>query len=236
MRNPVFHGEGVADGAGRPVLLIPGFLTGDPSLATLTGWLRRVGYRTRKAGIRLNVACSGDAVSRLEERLEELTAARGPVTIIGQSRGGTFAKALAVRRPELVSGIVTVGAPVVAPLAVHPVIRLQILALGALGTVGAPGLFRHSCLAGDCCSTFSEELAGAVPDGVGYVAVYSRSDGIVDWRSCLDPAADEHVEVKASHCGMCLNAETYRTIASALERFGDHIPAARRAVRVRAAA
>jgi triacylglycerol lipase len=236
VRDPVYHGEGVADGAGRPVLLIPGFLTGDPSLAALTGWLRRAGYRTRKAGIRLNVACSGAAVSRLEERLEELAVARGPVTIIGQSRGGTFAKALAVRRPELVSGIVTVGSPVVAPLAVHPVIRLQILALGALGTVGAPGLFRHSCLAGGCCSTFAEELSGAVPDGVGYVAVYSRSDGIVDWRSCLDPAADEHVEVRASHCGMCLNAETYRAIASALERFGASTPAARRAVRVRAAA
>lgn len=227
MRDPVFHGEGVADGGRQPVLLIPGFLAGDPSLTTMTKWLRRTGHHTRKAGIRLNVACSGAAVSRLEERLEEFAAARGPVTIIGQSRGGTFAKALAVRRPDLVSGIVTVGAPVVAPLAVHPLVRVQVLALGALGTLGAPGFFKHSCLAGDCCSRFSEELAGSVPDGVGYVALYSRSDGIVSWRSCLDPAADEHVEVRASHCGMCLNAEAYRAIAAALERFRSRSAAAR---------
>ena len=219
MRDPVFRGDGVAGGGGQPVLLIPGFMTGDPSLATMTKWLRRTGHRTRRAGIRLNVACSGAAVDRLEERLEQMAAARGPVAIIGQSRGGTFAKALAARRPDLVSGIVTVGSPVVAPLAIHPLVRLQILAVGALGTVGAPGLFRHSCLQGDCCARFSAELGAPALDGVGYLALYSRSDGIVDWRSCLDPAADEHVEVRASHFGMCLNAEAYRAIAAALERF-----------------
>lgn len=235
-RDPVFRGEGVADAAGQPVLLVPGFLTGDPSLATMTRWLRRTGHHTRKAGIRLNVACSGAAVHRLEERLEELAAARGPVAIVGQSRGGTFAKALAVRRPELVSGIVTVGSPVVAPLAVHPLVRLEVLAVGALGTLGAPGVFKHSCLAGDCCAQFSEELAKDLPDDVGYHVVYSRSDGIVDWRSCLDPAADEHLEVRASHCGMCLNAETYRAIASALERFRAREPAGRDAGSLRAAA
>jgi triacylglycerol lipase len=235
-RDPVFLGDGVSDGGGRPVLLIPGFLVGDPSLATMTRWLRRTGHHTRKAGIRLNVACSGLAVGKLEERLEELAEARGPVTIVGQSRGGTFAKALAVRRPELVSGIVTVGTPVVTPLAVHPLVRLQILALGALGTAGAPGLLRHSCLAGGCCSQFSEELAADVPDGVGYLVIYSRSDGIVDWRSCLDPAADEHVDVRASHVGMCLNPATYRAIAAALARFGARAPAACRVPAARAAA
>lgn len=236
VRDPVFHGEGVANGGGRPVLLIPGFLTGDPSLATMTKWLRRTGHHTRKAGIRLNVACSDAAVHRLEERLEALARARGPVAIIGQSRGGTFAKALAVRRPELVSGIVTVGTPVVSPLAVHPLVKLQILALGAIGTAGAPGLLRQSCLHGDCCSRFTEELAGELPDGVGYLSIYSRSDGVVDWRSCLDPAADEHLEVRASHFGMCLNAETYRAIGAALSRFAAQAPAVSRVPAARAAA
>jgi triacylglycerol lipase len=218
-RDPVFRGEGIADADGQPVLLIPGFMAGDPSLATMTGWLRRTGHHTRKAGIRLNVACSGHAVDRLEERLEDLAEARGPVTIIGQSRGGTFAKALAVRRPDLVAGIVTVGSPIVDPLAIHTLVRVQVLALGALGTLGAPGLFRHSCLAGDCCTEFSGELSAPLAPGVGYLSIYSRTDGIVNWRACLDPAADEHVEVRASHVGMCLNAEAYRAIATALERF-----------------
>ena len=48
------------------------------------------------------------------------------------------------------------------------------------------------------------------------MAVYSRSDGIVDWRSCLDPAA-EHVEVRSSHCGMSVNAAVYEVVRRALD-------------------
>ncbi len=42
-----------------------------------------------------------------------------------------------------------------------------------------------------------------------YVWVYSRSDGIVDWRACLDGAADELVEIRASHCGMAVSVDVY---------------------------
>ncbi len=59
LRDPVFRGDGVADGRGRPVLLIPGFLAGDGSLAMMAGWLKRAGYRPSRAGMRANVDCSG---------------------------------------------------------------------------------------------------------------------------------------------------------------------------------
>ena len=49
--------------------------------------------------------------------------------------------------------------------------------------------------------------------------MYSRSDGIVQWRSCLDPEADELVEVSASHCGMGLNAQAFLAVANALASF-----------------
>ena len=57
-RSSVWRGGGVPDGEGRPVLLIPGFLAGDGSLATMTRWLRENGYSTRRAGMRANVGCS----------------------------------------------------------------------------------------------------------------------------------------------------------------------------------
>src|SRR5215210_2490659 len=108
VRHPIFRGDGVSDGCGQPVLLIPGFLAGDDSLALMTRWLRRTGYHTRKAAIRSNVGCSGAWVERLEDRLEEMADRHGRrVAIIGQSRGGSFAKVLACRRPDLVSGVIT---------------------------------------------------------------------------------------------------------------------------------
>ena len=112
--------------------------------------------------------------------------------IIGQSRGGVFAKALGARRPDLVAGVVTLGSPVRSQLAVHPLVLAQVGVVAALGTAAAARACSPSrCLRGDCCARFRDALAGPFPPEVGYVALYSRSDGIVDWRSCLDPPADE---------------------------------------------
>ena len=159
---------------------------------------------------------------RIEERLEAFADRSGQrVTIVGQSRGGVLARAVAVRRPDLVSGIVTLGAPSVSMLRVHPLVLLQVGVLGALGTGRVPGLFSMSCLRGACCAAFRADLVASIPPGVGYIAVYSRTDGIVDWRACLDPGADELVEIDASHCGMALNEGAYSHIARALAAFAD---------------
>ena len=220
LRDPVLRGEGLSDGRGRPVLLIPGFLAGDGSLAMMAGWLKRAGYRATRAGMRANVACSGAVLERLERRLDWVVQEQGArAVVIGQSRGGSLAKVLARRRPDLVAGIVTLGSPQTDPLAIHPLVRLQVEAVGRLGSLGAPGLFRRSCLDGDCCAEFWEQLAAPLPPGVGSVSVYSKSDGIVDWRACLDPGADQHVEISASHVGMAVSPAAWRAVAGALERF-----------------
>ena len=236
MRHPIYRGEGVAPADGQPVLLIPGFLAGDDSLGIMTRWLRRTGHHTRKAGIRSNVNCSSLAVERLEERLETMAEARGQkVAIVGQSRGGNFAKVLAVRRPDLVSGVVTLGSAQLNPLAVHPLVHAQVYLLGTLGTIGAQGVFKVSCRYGDCCEGFWGDLEKPMPKGIGYTSIYSRTDGIVDWRACLDPDA-EQVEIRSSHCGMAVHPDAYRTVAGALAAFREKpAPATRRRSLKRAA-
>jgi triacylglycerol lipase len=221
-RSDVLRGAGVPAGDGRGVLLIPGFLAGDGSLGTMTAWLRAHGYHTRRAGIRANVACSEAACVRLEQRLEAFAEDQGrTVTIIGQSRGGIFAKALAARRPDLVDGIVTLGSPTVDMLRVHPLVLAQIALVGTLGTGRVPGLFSLRCLRGDCCERFRIALERPFPEDVSWTAIHSRNDGIVDWRACVDPAATRQVEVSASHLGMGLNAAVYREVARALRSRDD---------------
>jgi triacylglycerol lipase len=220
LRDPILRGEGLDDGRGRPVLLIPGFLAGDGSLTPMAAWLKRAGYRPTGAGVRANIDCSSALLERFEERLERAVEEQGKrAVIVGQSRGGGLAKVLAARRPELACGIVTLGSPHLEPLAIHPLVRLQVEALGRLGSVGTPGLFRRSCLDGACCADFRGRLAAPLPAGVGFVSVYSRSDGVVDWRACLDPCADAHVEIQASHCGMAVSPAAWRALAAALRRF-----------------
>jgi pimeloyl-ACP methyl ester carboxylesterase len=136
-------------------MLIPGFLAGDGSMSVMTRWLRRAGYETEKSGMRANVDCSEAVVARLRERLERLVGRAGrPAAIVGHSRGGSLARVLAVRHRDLVSGIVTLASPVLAPLAVHPLLRVQVSAVSALGSLGAPGFFGRDCLRVIAARTF----------------------------------------------------------------------------------
>ena len=223
-RSPEWQGVGQADGEGRAVLLIPGYLAGDASLNVMTRWLRGLGYRTHKAGIRSNVDCSAVVCDLLETRLEQLADASGDrVAIVGQSRGGIIARALAKRRPDLVSGIVTLGSPNAGMLNIHPAVLGSIGVVGLLGSLRVPHLFTMKCLVkGGCCAEFRDSLESAdFPEDVGYRAIYSRNDGIVSWRACLDPAADELIEVNSSHCGMAVNPRVYGIVGRSLAEFAN---------------
>jgi len=219
LRSALYRGESLDDAGGQPVLLVPGFMAGDDSLSTMTRWLRRTGHRTKCAGMRANTGCSEAAMEALQERVVELSDRHErKVAIVGQSRGGLLARVLAVRHPERVSGIVTLGSPHTDCFALHPLVRAQIVAVGVLGTLGFPGMFKASCQFGGCCRVFTRQLTEEFPSGVGFVSVYSKRDGVVKWQACLDPAA-EHVEVSASHCGMAVHEGTYGAVAAALAAF-----------------
>jgi triacylglycerol lipase len=194
------------------VLLIPGFMAGDASMTALAGWLRRRGHRVRGSGMVFNVGCAGRELTRLEERLAEFD---GPVIVIGQSRGGTLARALAAGHPDEVAGLVTLGSPVLDPLAVSSSVLMTVRSVARLGDLGVPGVFSSECADGDCCAGFHARLREPLDSELPTLAVYSRSDGIVDWRACLDPYA-RCVEIDGSHCGMAVNRAVYAELEAML--------------------
>jgi triacylglycerol lipase len=197
-----------------PVLLIPGFMAGDTSLTALAGWLRRRGHAVRGSGMLINVGCAGRELARLEGRLAEF---EGRVIVIGQSRGGTLARALAARHPEKVAGLVTLGSPVLDPLAVSTSVLRTVRSVARLGDLGMPGVFSSDCRDGECCTDFHALLRAPLDSDLPTLAVHSRTDGIVDWRACLDPHAN-CVEIDGSHCGMAVNPAVYRELEPVLAR------------------
>lgn len=215
-RHPIFKGHGVVRGDGAPVLMVPGFLAGDVSLGIMAEWLKRMGYQPCRAGIKVNVDCTERGVGRLEGQLERFADRyQRTVTIVGQSRGGTMARVLAVRRPDLVQGLICLGSPIVDELALHPCVRAQVETVALLGSLGVRGLFSHGCKSGDCCRQARADLAAPWPAQIQFTSVYSRGDGIVNWRACLDPHARQ-VEVRSSHVGMAVNPAVYAVVAGAL--------------------
>lgn len=200
-----------------PVLLVPGFMAGDQSLAAMRSWLRRGGSPTEAAGIRLNVDCAERAVRGIERRLRRLAEHTGRrVVVIGQSRGGELGRVVAVRNPGLVGTLVMLGSPVLDPLSVGPAVMSAVRYVARLGDLGVPRVFSSECGEGECCAAFRDDLQAPLPTSVRAVAIYSRSDGVVSWRACLDPCANQ-VEVDSSHSGMSVNPDVYRLLAQILE-------------------
>ena len=182
-----------------PVLLVPGFLSGDFALAPMTEDLRRRGHWTSRSGIAPNIGCTRDLADALERRLERAAERTGRrVAIVGWSRGGTLAKIATVRRPDLVASLITLGTPNTDPLAVNATLAAQLQVITRLSALGVPGLLGDDCLSGDCAHEVRAWLDEDVPPEIPYTSVFSMDDGVIDWRACLDPGADP-VEVHATH-------------------------------------
>jgi pimeloyl-ACP methyl ester carboxylesterase len=203
---------------GDPVLLVPGFLAGDGTLALMARSLRAQGFRTYRSHIHSNIGCTLNAASQLEARLESIAMRRGSrVQVVGHSLGGMLARGVAVRRPDLVSNIVTLGSPMLAPGAHHVSLSASVDLLVRLSRAGVPGLMSADCVRGECARQSFGESRQPLPAGVSFTAVYSRRDGIVDWRACVDPAAVP-VEVSASHLGMAFDPRVIDVVSGALLR------------------
>jgi pimeloyl-ACP methyl ester carboxylesterase len=218
--DPVFYGCGVPRGDGRPVLLLPGFLAGDHTLLMLAGWLARIGYRPATAGFLANVGCSERALRRVAARAQALHDRHGRrIAVIGHSRGGHYARALAARRPDLLAHAIAVGGGLVEQQAVSAPTQALVAAVRAAHRHTTDRRARRGCLSPACTCAFGADYRAPLPDGVRLTSIYSREDGVVRWRSCV--AADAHcVEVGGSHVGLIVNRAVYRAIADALAAGG----------------
>lgn len=216
MADPIWRGRGVPRGDGGPVLLIPGFLAGDASLTVMGRWLRRMGHVPRRSGITLNVRCADISVDRLEQRLEHLHLSTGrQVAIVGHSRGGHFAKALAARHPSLVRTVVSLGAGLDDPFDISRTTRAAVDSVRRQIERRDPARAAKGCFTASCACPYAQDYARPFPESVPLTSVYSKGDGVVRWQSCVVPYA-RCVEVRGSHIGLAFNRQAYREIAQAL--------------------
>ncbi|HEY5887091.1 MAG TPA: alpha/beta hydrolase [Acidimicrobiales bacterium] len=210
--DPIWHGEGVPAGKGRRLVLVPGFLAGARSLSMLEPWLRRCGWDTRRAPVGRNHQPSEEVLDVLEAWLLDTAAMEGgPVPVIGHSRGGQEGRVLAVRHPGAVSLLVTLGAPLRVLYPPHIAVRAPAAALQLAHWARRT----RTDLSGH--HRFEADRTRPFPPEVPFVSVFSRSDGFMDWRLSLDPAA-EPVEVDCTHLGLAASVPAFGAIASALRR------------------
>ncbi len=205
--SPVYLGFGVPRGDGSPVVLVPGFLTTDAYLVEMYFWLRRIGYAPYFSGIGINADCVHKSTQRLEKTVQDVHAETGrPVRIIGHSLGGFLARRVALSRPDIVSHVISLGAPI-RSLEAHPAI------MNAARWVSAHSA--HPRLRDDCECAADHCVPTPAPS-IRRAALYSRDDGMIDWRNCLEPDPSLNHEVGGTHIGLVFNPRVYRIVAKLL--------------------
>ena len=215
--SPIYWGYGVPHGDGSAVVLVPGFLGTNLYLTQFTIWLRRIGYKAFYSGIAVNADCPNLLIQRnLHIAMQQASkATRGKIHLIGHSLGGSLARAAAAQMPERVASVITLGAPFrgigarASVMNAADMVRRQILEKHGKGVL-------PTCYTSRCTCEFFESLRGEFPKGVRQTAIYTKTDGILDWRVCQtgDPAVD--VEVTATHIGMVFSPLVYRIVARRL--------------------
>jgi len=186
-------------GDGHPVLVLPGWLAGDRTTRPLRWFLRDRGYHAHGWKLGRNHGPDPDTVAGLSRRFRELRDRHGRrVTLIGWSLGGIYARELARHFPDGVRQVVTLASPFRDVSATSGITRI----FRSAGTPERPDVHRR--------------LRDPLP--VPSTAIYSRTDGIVAWQSCLedDGPQSESIAVESSHCGMGHHPRVLLVIANRL--------------------
>jgi pimeloyl-ACP methyl ester carboxylesterase len=214
----LYRGVGLPGGEREPVVLVPGFLSSDRSLDELHRWLERLGYTVHASGIARNNDCPDVMLARLLEAVGAVVEESGErVRLIGHSLGGTLARAASVRRPDLISQVICLGSPI-GDSRVHPlVLKLARIVGNARPTPDrVPRAHEDHYHDGTCMCELADILQQPAPARVARASIFSKTDGVVDWRSSQEEPPGTNIEVKGTHLGLIVNVDAYRAIATLL--------------------
>lgn len=190
-------------GDGHGALVLPGLLASDSSTLLLRQFLRLLGYQVRGWSLGRNIGPTEDVLDGLPAVLSALASQTGgPVSVIGWSLGGIYARELGRRHAGQVRQVITLGSP---------------FALTDSQQSHADRAYeRRARLHASARVPTRDEVRQPIP--VSSTAVYSRHDGIVSWQACIEPESDVHqnVEVRCAHLGFGVDPATLWLIADRL--------------------
>ena len=191
-------------GGARPVLVLPGFVTGDVTTAPLRAFLRSLGHRPVGWGLGLNVGVADHIAGGIDRLIQELAHRHGStIDIVGWSAGGLLGRLLAQHRRELVGQVITLGSPIKMSTGDSNIGMLQELA-GRLFIPIPPRID-----------------VDRIP--VPSTTIWTAQDGIVPGRLCCQtpgPTA-ECVQVRGTHIGLATNPSVLYAIADRLAQRPD---------------
>ena len=190
-------------GDGHPVLVLPGLLAADSSTRPMRRYLRELGYHVHGWRLGRNIGPTLELVQGMGARLDELLERHGrKISVVGWSLGGIYARAIAQLRPNDVRLVITLGSP----------FRM---------TDGSRSRAHRTYQRYASRHIDGGRLRSGIASGpleVPSTAVYTKMDGIVSWRACIDEVSPiaENLQVYGSHAGLGHNPAVLWAIADRL--------------------
>lgn len=186
----------------QSVMVIPGFLGDDRGNGPLIRFLRHLGYTASGWGQGRNLGTQSFSEDSLHKALEPLMeAGNGKVSLIGHSLGGIYAREIARSYPERIDQVITLGSP---------------FGKGRRNASHANRLYQRLNPQQD--ERDNEDVLHTPPP-VPTTAIYTKADGVVNWRTSLQAGDDHHVhniKVPGSHIGLNHNAAVWYWVAKKL--------------------
>jgi len=190
-------------GNGQVVLVLPGFMADDGSTIVLRHYLNAIGYRAKGWGLGVNRRKMLDFVGPLTELVRQIVQQQQEkLRLVGWSRGGILARELARENPDLIDRVITIGSPVRGGIEVASIGRWVRQETGMSAAVLAAMMKQRE----------------NTPITVPIRSIYSKSDGVVAWKACIDEVSPdvEHFEIRGSHIGMGTNVEVFKLLPDLL--------------------
>ena len=186
----------------QSVMVIPGFLGSDLGNGPLIRYLQHLGYNAAGWGQGRNLGPESFSDISFRKSMEPLIeAGNGRVSLIGHSLGGIYAREIARSDPEQVQQVITLGSPF------------------GKGRRNASHVNRLYQQLNPQPNDRENDDNLATPPPVPTTAIYTKADGVVNWRTSLQSGEHHQVhniEVLGSHIGLNLNALVWYWIAKKL--------------------
>ena len=193
-------------GDGRPVLLVPGYMTDDRSMRPLGLFLEHLNYKVYYSELGRNLGDVDIDMVRLGSRIEGISQSLcgQTVTVLGWSLGGVLAREVARLYPNLVREVITLGTPIVGGPKFTSVGKLYAKSKGIDMVEFELDVHQRNLIG------FQQAVT----------SIYSKSDGIVGWQASIDIYNDhaENIEVESSHLGLGVNPKVWHVIAKILNQ------------------
>jgi len=210
--------ETLPKGDGHPVLFLPGFLTSDVFTTPLQTRVEERGYKVYGWDYGINTGFDEKTAEHLKKRLKEVFDENGgqKVSLVGHSLGGVYARELAREFPEMVRDVITLGTP-----------------FGMLDDTAKAsseylkGVYEYFNPGNEHLDIDNIKERGLTPPPVPTTSMFSKDDGVVNWKATLNPkcAETENIEVYGSHIGMTFNPLTVAAVIDRLaQKEGDWKP------------